>query len=438
MSTTVAALLAHAANQLGNYERTGNNDIEYADYWGITGSAWCYAFVQWCFDTVGTGARLPYVCMYVPYGVQYSRDVFQSIERADAPRPGDIVHFTWDMDVWPPDRPGTGDHVGLVESWDGGDTITTIEGNVGSPQGVWRLRRSISATVINFWRPTVYSDIGDVMTPAQEQKLDSALTMLGWLLNDTKTPEGVQVGTAVGWLLNDTKTSQGLQVGPAVEQLATTVRRNTRVRLVKTQGDKLWVTDLINTFPVTADQAAALGSYGFFNNDTNDKGEIIPQAWDEKALGNLMRPDALGALTFEAAGSATKAATAASAVGGTLTNIVKQVDTVAADAAKDRAIVAGEVRNIAQVAGQVGGIAVDAAEGRRQIIQAIEKIPSGGEINVTESIKLATEAQLTAAGMKRLLAALNLLAQQTAKASDKPGPEQPPEQRSGPTTDPWH
>ena len=164
MTTTVASLLAKAASQIGTYERTGNNDVLYADYWGITGYSWCYAFVQWCFDT--DNARLPFTTMYVPAGVAWSRQNIQSVERGSPPQPGDIVHFTWSMSQWPPDKPGTGDHVGLVESWNGADTLTTIEGNVGSPQGVYRMRRSINATVINFWRPVgVYTDSTPTPTP---------------------------------------------------------------------------------------------------------------------------------------------------------------------------------------------------------------------------------------------------------------------------------
>ncbi len=174
--TSRGDLLAYAASQLGTYERTGQNDVLYADYWGITGYSWCYAYVQWCFTTLGIA--LPFITMYVPAGVAWSRDNWQTVERGGAPQPGDIVHFTWDMNEWPPTRPGTGDHVGIVEAWDGGDTIWTIEGNVGSPQGVWRMVRSIDRTVINFWRPLVYSDSGteeDMGLTADQDRMLTAL-----------------------------------------------------------------------------------------------------------------------------------------------------------------------------------------------------------------------------------------------------------------------
>jgi hypothetical protein len=104
--------------------------------------------------------------------VAWSRQNLQSVERGSPPQPGDIVHFTWSMSEWPPTRPGTGDHVGLVESWNGADTLTTIEGNVGSPQGVYRMRRSINATLINYWRPVgIYTD-GTAPAPAPQPKED--------------------------------------------------------------------------------------------------------------------------------------------------------------------------------------------------------------------------------------------------------------------------
>src|SRR5690349_19229668 len=93
--TTRADVIRLAASQIGVTERTGRNDVLYADYWGITGYSWCFAFVQWVFDQLG--ARLPHQSMYCPYGITWARDNGQSIERGGAPAPGDIVFFTWDM-----------------------------------------------------------------------------------------------------------------------------------------------------------------------------------------------------------------------------------------------------------------------------------------------------------------------------------------------------
>ena len=99
--------------------------------------------------------------MYVPTGVAWSRqEPYRRSSAGSPPQPGDVVHFT--SGRWlsgHTDKPGTGDHVGIVESWNGARPLTTIEGNVGTPQGVYRMRRSINAVVINFWRPLgVYAD----------------------------------------------------------------------------------------------------------------------------------------------------------------------------------------------------------------------------------------------------------------------------------------
>jgi hypothetical protein len=129
--------------------------------------------VQSCFwyADPGNGAgKLPLLSFYCPTGVQYARDTGQSIEVGGAPIPGDIVFFSWEMSEWPRWRAGTGDHVGIVESWDGGDWITTIEGNIGNPQGVHRVSRSISGTVINFWRPNVFIDGGSAPAPLKEEE----------------------------------------------------------------------------------------------------------------------------------------------------------------------------------------------------------------------------------------------------------------------------
>jgi hypothetical protein len=178
------AVLAKAQGWLGMREQPdGSNNIEFSRDWGIVGQSWCFAFVQSCFyyaDPTPSG-KLPHQSMYCPYGIQWARDNGQAIEVGQGdPLPGDIVFFSWDMGTWPRNRPGTGDHVGIVESWDGGDWINTIEGNVGprdgvsSPQGVWRRQRSISGTVVCFWRPTVFDGdsfgvAGTTPAPTQEE-----------------------------------------------------------------------------------------------------------------------------------------------------------------------------------------------------------------------------------------------------------------------------
>lgn len=156
------AVLAKARGWLDEREDPdGSNNVVFSRDWGIVGQSWCFAFVQSCFwyaDPSPSG-KLPHQSMYCPYGIQWARDNGQAIEVGQGdPLPGDVVFFSWDMATWPRWRAGTGDHVGIVERYEGGDTVYTIEGNIGSPQGVWRKERSISGTVVCFWRPTVYDD----------------------------------------------------------------------------------------------------------------------------------------------------------------------------------------------------------------------------------------------------------------------------------------
>lgn len=187
------AVLAKARGWLDRREEPdGSNNVEFSRDWGIVGQSWCFAFVQSCFyyaDPSPSGA-LPHQSMYCPYGIQWARDNGQAIEIGGSPAPGDIAFFTWDTVNWPRNRPGTGDHVGIVTGWDGGDTITTIEGNIGSPQGVWEKNRSISQTVVCFWRPTVFDDdtFGvaaipeeEDMTPEQVNAQNETLELVRWL-----------------------------------------------------------------------------------------------------------------------------------------------------------------------------------------------------------------------------------------------------------------
>jgi hypothetical protein len=169
MVTTRQQVLEYARLKIGTREATGRNDVEFAADWGITGQAWCFAFVQSCFWY--TGGRLPFLGLGCPSGVAYARANGQAVEVGQGdPIPGDIVFFSWDMATWPRDRPGTGDHVGLVESYTGGRLIT-IEGNTaayaGAPgyDGVFRRTDRTIDQVVCFWRPPVFTD-DDPFAPA--------------------------------------------------------------------------------------------------------------------------------------------------------------------------------------------------------------------------------------------------------------------------------
>ena len=217
MTITREAVLSKAAGWIGMTERTGNNDIWFADDWGITGYSWCYAFVQSCFYYAGE--QLPYVTLYVPSGVVWSRDNGQSIEvGAGDPAPGDIVHFTWGGGYgrW---TPGTGDHVGLVEGWDG-STVYTIEGNTSPGDGVWRKARSVG-NIINFWRPSTYG--GSVVTPPPPTPSDGI-------------PDGSNVSFMQGFLNNNN--GAGLDVDGDYGPLTTQAVYNWQARIFPSESSQ--------------------------------------------------------------------------------------------------------------------------------------------------------------------------------------------------------
>lgn len=164
MTATRQQVLDWARSKLGTLERTGRNDVEFADDWGITGYAWCFAFVQSAFWY--TNARLPLISMYCPTGVAYARANGQAIEVGEgSPLPGDVVFYCWDGVRH---RNGeVGDHVGIVES-STATTVTAIEGNTSNGphqrDGVYRMTRGLTQ-VACFWRPPVFTD-DDPFAPA--------------------------------------------------------------------------------------------------------------------------------------------------------------------------------------------------------------------------------------------------------------------------------
>ena len=167
MAITRAAVLGRASGWVGIREDTGNNDCQFSREWDIVGQSWCFAFVHSCFD-----GQLPHRYMYVPYGVDYARANGQAIENEQVGQVqgGDVVFYTWDTVNWPRFAPGTGDHVGIVETVRNGHNLTVIEGNtlppgVGGYDGVFRRTDRILDQVVCFWRPTVYIDKPPPPTP---------------------------------------------------------------------------------------------------------------------------------------------------------------------------------------------------------------------------------------------------------------------------------
>jgi len=117
---------------------------------------------------------------------------------------------------------------------------------------------------------------------------DRLRTMQSWQEADLNKTRSIH--TMAEWLLSDTKTQAGLQVGPAVGNMATELRQFTRVRLIEAKGD-LWATDLIFAIRMANLEAVKeLDVQGYFNNDRNADGPI-PQVWSDEAFDQLVRAD---------------------------------------------------------------------------------------------------------------------------------------------------
>ena len=111
-------IVAVALSQVGNV-----GGQPYWSWYGFSSRVeWCACFVSWCSDQCGyieSGVMPKH--SYCPTGVEWFRSRGQWQDRNSIPAPGTIIYFDWGGD-------GIADHVGIVESCDGG-TVYTIEGN---------------------------------------------------------------------------------------------------------------------------------------------------------------------------------------------------------------------------------------------------------------------------------------------------------------------
>jgi len=104
--------------------------------WGKTSHAWCAAFVSWVAQKAGMrGSSVPnYVNTKVGYRWFKAKQRFYSVADVKAgryrPKPGDVVFFGESV--------STLRHTGIVLSWDGATTVTTIEGNTPNPDSPLR------------------------------------------------------------------------------------------------------------------------------------------------------------------------------------------------------------------------------------------------------------------------------------------------------------
>ena len=97
-------------------------------YWNWYGFSyrveWCACFVSWCANEAGyiESGIIPKFA-YCPTGAAWFQNRGQWAGRSFTPTPGCLIFYDWDSD-------GEIDHVGIVESCEGG-VVHTIEGNTG-------------------------------------------------------------------------------------------------------------------------------------------------------------------------------------------------------------------------------------------------------------------------------------------------------------------
>lgn len=109
---------------------------------------WCAIFVSSCFAEADKA--LPKMDeSAVTSGFAYCPDAERWAKASrwwtETPEPGDIALFCWDGS-------GTAQHTGIVEVVHPGGVLGTIEGNTGSPVGVYREMRS-GRVIVGFLRP---------------------------------------------------------------------------------------------------------------------------------------------------------------------------------------------------------------------------------------------------------------------------------------------
>lgn len=193
MSGTVADVLRIARSQIG-YSRWDDPEqgtrygrwyasITGSPYFGTNGVPYCAMFVSWVLAQAGVN------CEGFPRAVAIDRrDGFsRQVEPYDL-KAGDVTGFDWDVDH-------KGDHVGIVESHEGGVvTIATIEGNTGNSE-VKRCQRFVSQCTIGV-RP-YYDGSSNPADDAEMLDIDGACgpkTVVVWQSRMRTAEDGIISG----------------------------------------------------------------------------------------------------------------------------------------------------------------------------------------------------------------------------------------------------
>lgn len=144
--TTANDILRLAASEIGASEiPDGSNHTKFSIWYGYD-AAWCNMFVDWVFYHSGMPiGPAPKGAAWVSTTADWFAQKGRYHKGTDGLKPGDILFFEWGS------TPGGYDHIGLCEQVNG-DTIVTIEGNVGNR--VQRLvRHRITGGIDAYARP---------------------------------------------------------------------------------------------------------------------------------------------------------------------------------------------------------------------------------------------------------------------------------------------
>ena len=115
-------VLKIAAWQLGVLENpAGSNRQKYGEAYGMNGQPWCVMFVWWVFREAGFNLRKTASCTDLSNAYKAAGQWVTS-----GYKPGDIVMFDFTG------KRSKTEHCGIVEKVNG-NTLTTIEGNTGTP-----------------------------------------------------------------------------------------------------------------------------------------------------------------------------------------------------------------------------------------------------------------------------------------------------------------
>jgi nucleoid-associated protein YgaU len=141
----LSRFLNAAKGQVGYRSRPGNPPFsKYGRWLGLAGGQghYCAAFVSWCAARAGIGKKVG-----KSGRVQFFFDAYRKKGRfGSTPRVGSLVIFDWD-------RNGKVDHIGIVVGV-GSGYIHTIEGNTGSPRGVYLQKRRTGSSIRGYCYPS--------------------------------------------------------------------------------------------------------------------------------------------------------------------------------------------------------------------------------------------------------------------------------------------